>query len=290
MSTITIRLMGGLANQMFQYAAALALAQRRGAELVVNTSSYRSAPPDRQYLLHAFSIPERVDAAPSTADRLPKWLGTSPVGRGLLGRTIYREPHFHFDPAVLDLPAPCELRGYFHTPLYFDGYEALIRARFANLPPLSASAIRWADEIAAAGPCVAVHLRGGDYKLQSGAAPLRPLDAAYYERALAAMDRLAGNPLPRFVFTDDPDFARALLPPGGRVRLVETPKDAPWEDLHLMSQCSHMIMANSSFSWWGAWLNNAEQKIIIAPRSWFTKPALRSKNVCDVFPESWLLM
>lgn len=290
MTTITIRLMGGLANQMFQYAAALALARRRGAELVVNTSSFRTAPADRQYLLHIFDIPERVDPEPTEAERLPKWLAATGAGRSLLGRTVYREPHFHFDPAVLALPAPCELRGYFHSPLYFEGYEDLIRDRFTKFPPLSPAASRWRAQIAAAGPSIAVHVRGGDYKLQTGTAPLRPLDDAYYARALDVMDRLAGRRLPRFIFTDDVEHARHLLPAAPDMTIVDTPKDAPWEDLLLMSTCSNMVMANSSFSWWAAWLNNSEHNFIIAPRRWFTRDALRSKNTCDVFPDAWALI
>ncbi len=296
-STVTVHLMGGMANQMFQYAAGLALARRHAAELVLDTSWYRQDVPGRPFQLGHFGVGERVVSEPLARPRLRKWLSRHPalkatarvVGGGDLKVGWYRETSHHFDSAFFRLAPPCEIRGYFQSPLYFQGVEEDLRARFTNIPALSPEGARWAGVIRERPCSVAVHIRGGDYLTQGAGAALAPLPASYYGRTLRILGALLGRPLDVFVFTDDVDHARKVLPEGVRAEHVATPADRPWEDLYLMSLCHHNIIANSSFSWWGAWLGTFSDKTVLAPRQWFTAATMREKNICDLYPDTWIL-
>ena len=93
-----------------------------------------------------------------------------------------------------------------------------------------------------------------------------------------------------FIFTDDPLFARARWGKDKSVVIVEGNADSPVNDIYLMSACDHNILANSSFSWWGAWLNQGKDKITIAPRQWFQKDTMRDRNTCDLYSNSWIVI
>jgi hypothetical protein len=101
-----------------------------------------------------------------------------------------------------------------------------------------------------------------------------------------------GARITAFVFSDDPNDAEAVLDFAPRGSLVHVRGDPhrPWEDMALMARCRHHITANSSFSWWGAWLNPSADKIVIAPREWFTPGELRQRNTCDLYPPGWILV
>jgi hypothetical protein len=95
-----------------------------------------------------------------------------------------------------------------------------------------------------------------------------------------------------FVFSDDPAAAEGVLDfvPAASLVHVRGDPERPWEDLALMTRCRHHVVANSSFSWWGAWLNPSPDKVVIAPRAWFTLAGLRQQNTCDLWPASWILL
>ena len=298
MSTVTVHLMGGMANQMFQYAAGLALARRTGSGLVLDTRWQATAPIEREHGLRAFALPDQVRATGRRPWQVPKALRRLPGVSRMLGGAarhgLYvvtcREAVHHFDPEFFDLRPPCEIKGYFQSALYFEGVEAELRSRFEAIPMLSAPAAEWAARIRQTSQSIAVHVRGGDYLRQPKGAPLAPLNSSYYKQALRVMQGLLGQTAEVFVFTDDTRHAAQVLPAGMAVQMVETPADRPWEDMHLISLCAHAIIANSSFSWWGAWLNSREDKIVVAPRDWFTASSMRDKNSCDVYPAGWILV
>jgi hypothetical protein len=142
-------------------------------------------------------------------------------------------------------------------------------------PPIGHNA-EMIDTVLAAEQSVSLHIRRGDYTSAAEGNIALPMD--YYERAITAMrERLPKAKF--FVFSDDMAFARANLPQGFPAVFVDHNDDyTSHEDLRLMSNCRHHIIANSSFSWWGAWLNPHEDKMVIAPRQWLLKPD-------SVFPE-----
>lgn len=279
---ITVRLIGGLGNQMFQYAAAYALAQRLGTSVAIDPTAFDH---DRQrdYLLSAFNI----DA--DFADiRLPPGR-TARILRRLRGpRREYRNFDATFDPGFFSLPDGAALNGYFQSWRYFAPAEAAIRQHFTLQSPLSPKAAALAAEIAATPLPVSLHVRRGDYLSPESASVHNSIGLPYYERAIAVLRGLLAAEPHFFLFSDDPAWVRENLSGLGVHTVVEGQHAAPWEDLALMALCRHHIIANSSFSWWGAWLNPRPDKWVVAPRQWFTEAVLREKNVADLLPPEWI--
>lgn len=291
---VAIRLLGGLGNQMFQYAAALGLAKRHNLPLRLDISafeSYKTWP----YQLECLKVPQDIYTGSPLADRITQFL-PSRIVRRLLGdnafrQGVYREPHFHFDPEVFSLSDDeILLDGYFQSPRYFEGVEELLRERFQPISPFTATAAFWEEQIAASHCSVSLHVRRGDY-LTSNASPVHlALDPAYYHRAVALMQDLVGREVEFFLFSDDPDFMAKVFDGLPRAHVVRSDPSAPWEDMFLMARCNHHIIANSSYSWWGSWLNPSKNKRVIAPARWFTTGKLATCNVLDLYPDDWILL
>jgi len=305
---ITIPVMGGLGNQMFQYAAAKALAERHGVGLAIDLSSV-SRDQKRSYMLDRLRVPEQPTARDPEMSAALKGLATQAAlkWRGRVVRrlkrfgvdftpqlpTTYAEKHFCFDPAFFDQGPTIRLYGYFQSELYFAGIADKLRELFQPREPLSAPAEATARQIAAATLPVSVHIRRGDYVSSASASRVHGiLDAAYYTKALRLMAGLIGADATLFVFSDEPEAAEAVINavPGQRAVIVRGDPRRPWEDMTLMAQCRHHVIANSSFSWWGAWLNPSPDKIVIGPRRWFQPEELRRNNVCDLCPQGWILI
>ena len=110
------------------------------------------------------------------------------------------------------------------------------------------------------------------------------------DRAVNLIQHLAGERVEFFLFSDDPDFIADAFAGLPRAHVVRSDPQKSWEDLFLMARCRHNIIANSSYSWWGAWLNPAEDKRVIAPARWFTPGKLAACNVPDLYPDDWILL
>ncbi|WP_315831427.1 alpha-1,2-fucosyltransferase [Bradyrhizobium prioriisuperbiae] len=302
---ITIAIQGGLGNQMFQYAAAKALACRHGVDLVIDESSFRSYTL-RNFLLDRLQVPEAVadrviDASsPVKSFTAVKWRNRA---NRILSRlslpelpqrgNTYSEPHFHFDSRFTELGASTSLFGYFQSERYFIEIADMLRDCFQPRDPIGPPAQAMADVIARSEMPVSVHIRRGDYVKSAETARVHgSLSAPYYRTALQVLQGALPSPMTVFVFSDDPAEAEAVLDFVPRDQLVHVSGDPerPWEDMALMSRCRHHVIANSSFSWWGAWLNPAPEKIVIAPREWFTPAELRQRNTCDLYPPGWILL
>ncbi len=285
---IIARLLGGLGNQLFQYAAARAVAVRHDQELRFDISGFASLP-GRSYRLDHF----RIEGRPLESAELGA-LGLkglhSPWGRlkrkiGLLPTVpVITEPHFHFDPRLEQAPAHCYLSGYWQSPCYFAKVETQIRQEFRVRSPLSPRTLELADRIAAS-ESVAIHVRRGDYISNRTAAAVHGACGSEY---YAAAERLLLENRPgvqAFVFSDEPAWAAGNLRLAMPATFVDhNPPDRDYEDLHLMAQCKHHIIANSTFSWWGAWLATHPHKFVVAPRVWFQGADHR---VDDLIPHEW---
>jgi hypothetical protein len=291
---LVVNLIGGLGNQMFQYAAGRALALRHGVPLKLDISDFDRFPP-RKYLLDNFRVDANIASARvlgrfdkdpkrwrATARRLRARLG----GReGATGRTVVERgfpwQEIPFDPAV----DTC-LLGYWQSERYFLPQSELIRREFTHKAPPDARAQRLLDEIDR-HPAVSLHVRRGDYVSNPVVQKRHGLcSPAYYTAAVARI--LALEPGARFyLFSDDLDWVRSNLPIPAPVEYVDlNGPDQPHEDLRLMSRCRHHIIANSSLSWWGAWLNPRPGKVVIAPRQWFTPESKRDAR--DIVPPTWI--
>jgi Glycosyl transferase family 11 len=155
------------------------------------------------------------------------------------------------------------------------------------MAPLSDAAGEIARQIAAAALPISVHVRRGDYLTSRNP---QVLDVAYYRRAHEIMSALIGTQVTYFVFSDDYDYTAAHFNFLRNGVIVRGDPSRSWEDLVLMSRCRHHIMANSSFGWWGAWLNPDPDKRVIAPRHWFNPTDVPRRNTGDVYPTGSILI
>lgn len=134
---------------------------------------------------------------------------------------------------------------------------------------------------------VAIHIRRGDYVKFPELAKLHGvLEMDYYDRAMSYMKSAITDPI-FFLFTDDWQWAQSVLPASSRMQHVRIMSNSAIADLQLMRSCKHQIVANSTFSWWGAWLNDNTDKIVAAPTLWYLDP-LKNKEVRYLVPDSWV--
>jgi hypothetical protein len=304
---ITVSLMGGLGNQMFQYAAGKALAERHGVGLAFDHGGFRDDK-NRSFLLDRLNVPEALDfahakqAATSRVDhfaqarwrqRADRVLSRAGLPKLPSPANSYREPHFQFDLRFDTLGPQTFLFGYFQSELYFGSIAGQLPRLFEPRDPLSEIARIEVGRIDSSRMPVSLHIRRGDYMQASTTSVHGLLDQDYYRGALELMEaRLGHDRFDLFAFSDDLDQAAQVLRfvTGMRVSYVKSDPARPWEDMTLMARCRHHVIANSSFSWWGAWLNRSPDKIVIAPRNWFTAAALRERNACDLYPPGWILV
>lgn len=291
MSEITTYLCGGLGNQMFQYAAGRALALRCRSELLLNIAWY-SAP-------QIGATPRRfgLEVFPAICGRqvLYPWPRPEGLWSRLLRRARFKlpcavrgyvpEPSFNYWPGITRVQAPAQLVGFWQTERYFAHHAAQIRADF-SFPEFPHDAGRaLGEKIAAENNAISVHVRMGDYVNSQASAMHNVVTPRYYERAFQFFYNMYGT-CKIFVFSDEPEKASSFLDAHGHDLTIVDMKSGAHHDMHLMSLCTHHIIANSSFSWWGAWLGKKEG-VTIAPARWFSDSQVNTEDVC---PPAWLRM
>lgn len=283
MSKVCVALDGGLGNQMFQYAAGRALALRTRATLALDLRGIIRRG-QRPYGLGDFVLGEAteliVEGAPPRRGRLARLLarlsGAPPS---------FREAGFAYDERSEGLGAPVRLEGYFQSERYFAAAAETIRADFTARAGLRGEVDALAGSLLPAGPSISLHVRRGDYTDPAVMKVHGLMGADYYERALRALADRTG-PATVCVFTDDPAWVRAHLRLPPDTRFVSEHTRSALQDLIIMSRCSHHVTANSSFSWWGAWLNPSPGKIVVTPERWFQPVA--GLDTRDLRPAGWL--
>lgn len=280
------RINGGLGNQMFQYAAGRALALRLGVELVLDTRLF-DGPTQFGFGLRHFNIADR----PALSGELPPLKKTAPLRyllwRGLkLKPRIFRENGLSYNKAFEGLGDNVYLQGYWQSERYFSQVEDEIRRDFEIVTPPDARNSALLGELASL-PAVSLHIRRGDYVADARTnATHGTCTLDYYARAVELIAEKLGEAPVVIAFSDDPEWVRENLKLGCEMRVMDhNDSDHNYEDLRLMSACRHHIIANSSFSWWGAWLNPSPDKIVVAPDRWFANPALVNN---DIWPETWI--
>lgn len=276
---ITIRLHGGMGNQLFQYAAGRALAERLGTDLAVDDRTLNRAahkPCQRHF---------NWNVVPATA--LPPHKSTSPLRYGLwrlFGNSprLRRESGLGFNPDFTSWTDDSYLHGYWQSERYFAPIADALRRELQIITEPSDQNRDMAAQIVSRAS-VSLHVRRGDY-LALAAHNVCTQD--YYNAALAAVVDRASIAPHVFVFSDDPDWAKAHLPlPYPKTVVDFNGPETDYEDLRLMGLCDHNVIANSSFSWWGAWLNTNPGRIVAAPATWFGAPGLYNP---DILPDGWI--
>ena len=293
MESVITHLIGGLGNQMFQYAAGYALSKRLGVALKFDISDFK------EYKLHngleilrIFNCPfeyasqYEIEAilGRRTNFRLPdraKLLAYNLLfpRHILIDRYRIRE---HFQNAL----APAYMRGYWQDERYFRDYARDIRIIFSFSLALSDQSNMVLQKILQ-GNSISVHVRRGDYVTNpQNVAYLGATPISFYCSAIEYIAKKVDAPR-FFVFSDDPEWAKSNIRTHYPTEYIDhNHGSCSFADMQLMSRCSHHIIANSSFSWWGAWLNPDPRKLVIGPRTWFANPR-RLDNPC---PPEWTLL
>ncbi len=284
---IIFELSGGLGNQMFQVAVAHSYQLRfPNIEIVIDVSQFNNNIRKLE-LDKFFYIKENFlfINQPILSDNL--------IIRNfsnLLGNKIFIESNpFIFDEKLFKCKDGKKIRGYFQSEKYFSGIRDEIIKIF-KFPILALASI--AENIKAIQECnsVSLHVRRGDYiSNKSANAYHGVLSLDYYKQAAAKINYIVQEPH-YFIFSDDTNWVKSNLNFVPSATFVDINKgDNSYLDMYLMSQCKHNIIANSSFSWWGAWLNQNEEKIVIAPQKWLANNELNQQPQ-DLIPEKWITL
>ena len=290
---IVVRLIGGLGNQFFQYALARRLTYSNNGQFKLDVSYYRTGNSRiRTYGLRHFNIIENI----ATEDDL-KALGIEDkeglrsffgkaLGRGKPADGNHRivERAFGFDPEILKVPDNSYLDGYWQSEKYFADIADVIRAELTPRNKMDDVNEAMASEIKHESS-VSLHIRRGDYVTNPENYKFHgTCSLDYYGRCIKGISQEVGSPH-FFVFSDDIPWAKKNLKIDHPVTYVNhNDQENDFKDLYLMTKCKHHIIANSTFSWWGAWLAGNTDKIVFAPSKWFNEPKPGEE---DLIPETW---
>ena len=272
---IIIRVKGGLGNQMFQYAIAKAFSLETKRPFKLDISIFESYKL-HNYGLHHFNIQSNFYLPESKWKRKLKKIFNKVV--------FYNEDHhaFNFNPNLIQTKSDILfLEGYYQSEKYFLKYEKEIRADFEIVSPLKQKTIETVAYMQTVNS-VSIHFRRGDYIGN----PVHETDnTTYYKDTIQLIESKIEHPV-YFLFSDDIPWVKENFTSNFETHFVDfNDASTNFEDLKLMASCKHNIIANSSFSWWGAWLNKNPNKIVIAPKKWFNSEKV---NTSDILPENWI--
>jgi hypothetical protein len=290
---VIVRLIGGLGNQLFQYALGRHIAEIHKTILKIDISAFETYKLHK-YTLWPFNIRENF-ATPEEVKALTE--RRQGAFERLMARIVRRPPRpaptyiqerelFCFDPDILNLPDGVYLEGSWQNDKYFKDIEEVIRREFTVKTPQEGRNLELAGQI---GECdsVSLHIRRGTYLKPPYSEVHGTMKLEYYLRCVESLTQRVEEPH-FFIFSDDSEWARDNLRLSYPATLVDHNDDKKdYEDLRLMSQCKHNIIANSTFSWWGAWLNRNPEKLVFAPKRWLRSDAYNTK---DLMPNEWIIV
>lgn len=288
---IIVELRGGLGNQLFQFAYGFHLANKRKTRLLLDTSHFINHPLrnfelDKLGLSKYVGNQEEIKAIKKYVD--PRRLHNKICNLVLpyYRHSLVRERAYHFDPNLLKVRKNVYLSGFWQSEKYFsDDAERLLEAiRFEQVNHLAPI-----KEQIVSSHSVGVHIRRGDYASDPQVKALHGLvPMEYYERAIEFLRNEIPD-LSIFVVTDDPAWVTDNFKVGSFEVLSGKHTRDSVDDLYLFSLCQYNVTANSSFSWWGAWLNQNKNKKVICPKNWFAAYADKF-DTKDLIPDSWIKM
>jgi hypothetical protein len=290
---IIIKLQGGLGNQMFQFAIATILANKNNDIVLLEDSFFKRKEKmpgftPRRFELGIFNNSYIIASSSdllsfqrlSFVDKVKKKIGLNyPV--------IYNEFSFTFEESLLYLKSPIYIKGYFQSYKYYLGYENMIKNIFSfPIDTLDKKNKKIFLKIKQ-NNSISIHVRRGDYISDKVTEQFHgTCSTEYYMKAIKILTSENKNCLLLF-FSDDSDWAKEQfgLLPYSKIFVNHNLEGNCWKDMLLMSSCNHNIIANSSFSWWAAWLNKNPKKKVIAPKEWFRTKDL---DTTTLLPEEWI--
>lgn len=313
---VVINIMMGLGNQMFQYAAARSLSLTLQEPLKLHVASYE------RYVLRKFELQEFFEIEPeiATMEDLANFSFGHPVRRGwnklfpkkklrslpyeekrlprlvyeifyLFSpphkRAVYEERQLHFDKNFFNTRHNVFLKGYWMSPKYFQAHEDVIKKDFTIRKSLVEHLNPLVDEMHSRNS-VAVHIRCTDRKADPAIHKMYgEIPLSYFEAGVDYINDKKGRPH-LYIFSDDIELAKKYVPGGYDCTYVSryVTKSAI-EDMYLMAECKNAVITNSTFSWWGAYLNRHTEKIIIVPERWYNEAPY---NYSDIYYPGWIKM
>lgn len=290
---IIVRLMGGLGNQLFQYAAGRALSLKHNTELQFDLSFLR-ADTNQQYTkrdleLDFFDL-NITEVSPSDLAKFKNNSFLKRVKRKLIGNMfsnyhVANQNELKFLPEFRTYPKNTYLNGYWQSEKYFMNIREIVLSDL-KIKKVKSKEVESMEKDILNCNSVSLHIRRGDYVYRKSSNELHGLlSSEHYYRAIEMIKKHHSS-ITVFVFSDDMEWVKQNLKLSDKCVYVDfNMGENSVFDMHLMSLCKHNIIANSSFSWWGAWLNQNPEKIVIAPENWFAKKEL-SNN--DVIPDTWM--
>jgi hypothetical protein len=293
---IIVRLRGGLGNQFFQYAAGRALAEFHQTPFKLDLYYYKKHP-YRKFELDKFNIPLEL----ASREEVHAFTGKNPIIRFLNKYDnyfhcpeVFAQPHYHFYDDFFQLPGNLYLSGYWQSEKYFESIRSEIYKWYIPAKPFDERNQTIIQQMKSCAS-VSLHVRRGDY---AGNSIFGSASEEYYKKAVDYICQHVNNPH-FFIFSDEIEWCRKNLSIDKATFIDWNKKDDSYKDLWLMSNCKNHIMANSTFSWWGAWLDNNSTKVVTAPKQWFKRnynsdrtPMYPSRyyNSKDIIPSGWITL
>jgi len=286
-----VNIIGGLGNQMFQYAFAYAISRENDTEVKLDISLFDGYDL-RNYELELFNIniaeasQEDVSIIKYKKENIfERMLRKAKREKRELSNNYYKEKQFNFDKKVYNTGQDTYFEGYWQSEKYFKAYRNQFLKHFVLKKEIHPESLRYKQNILNT-ESVGLHIRRGDYVTNVHTNSVHgTCSLEYYRGAILEIEKKNISPH-FFIFSDDHAWARENLNFIHKKTFVELEDIIPdHEEMYLMSLCKHNIIANSSFSWWGAWLNDHPDKIVIAPQKWFNDTTI---NTDDLIPKSWI--
>lgn len=290
-SNLVVKIHGGLGNQFFQYALGRSLALRHGQPVVFDLSWYTRTTDQikRKYELDNFQTV--IKTADQTEVRALEKFKRAAGPVGFLKTILTANPKkyvqdfsYRYNPAILKTQPPAYLDGYWQSEKYFADIADAIRRELSLKEPPSGQNAEMLKRIQST-PSISLHVRRGDYVASKATNAFHGTTGLDYYRAAIEKVKSAAPNGTIYVFSDDQAWVKENLKFDLPTVFIDfNSGDRAHEDMRLMSACAHNVVANSTFSWWGAWLNPNPNKMVVAPKRWFADPRM---DATDLIPSSW---
>ncbi|MGZ4049314.1 MAG: alpha-1,2-fucosyltransferase [Bacteroidia bacterium] len=288
---IIVKIYGGIGNQMFQYAAARRLAYKNTSELKLDITHYDTLVlpyglPYRTFDLSIFNInlniasEKEINSFKNESDSFFK-KGINKIKNKISPHTFIYEPHYHFYPELLNKKGNIYIDGYWQSEKYFIDIKEILKEEFTILTTLNTEGLELLSQIKNTNSiCLNIRRQEGSNRYSSS------YFEEYINNSMNFMSSEISNPH-FFIFSDDLNWVRENVKFNYQYTIVEKHLygDKFRDCLFLMINCKHLIIPNSSFGWWAAWLNTNPDKIVVAPKKWALDTTI---NTQDLIPENWI--
>jgi hypothetical protein len=275
---IYTRIRGGLGNQMFQYAAARSLSKKYNTDLILNTEYFYNTPlkdVKRKYQLNVFNIDKNIKIE-AKINPIIKFI--QKIFLKFFGDKI----QIFIANLILKIKLSVYLNGYFQNEKYFLDIREILLEEFTLNKEINEETKK-IKEVIEKSEAICLNVRRGDYLRPDYLKIYGICSMEYYNQALEYIKDRVKKPL-ICIFSDDPEWVKKEFKIDN-VLFTDNRTISDYEQMYLMSLCKHNIIANSSFAWWGAWLNQNPNKIVIGPKQWLVN---KTSEEIDIMPKDWI--